>query len=327
LPFRTAMATPPESSSGFGAAKTVSVAIPTYNRADFLRQTLAGLVAQLFPRDHFEILVIDNNSTDHTAAVVAEFAGAHPALRYIREPQQGLDHARNRAIAEARGGIIVFGDDDILMAPDWLAQIAVPLLADAGTRRIGAVGGEVIPVFPDGLPDWVREWHAPLAFRPDAGPLEARHSPMGANLAFPRWVFAELGVFHTALDRAAGNYFSGGDSEMIRRVRAAGHEVWFAPGAAVRHQMPASRTTFRYAARHAFDSARSRVIDRAGQPGAAAYFAGRLPANLAKAIGFGVFALLNTLVFRSGAAKQALVRAWRSCGYLYQIPRSLCGKV
>jgi glycosyltransferase involved in cell wall biosynthesis len=304
----------------------VTVAIPTYNRADFLRQTLAGLVAQQFPRDHFEIIVLDNNSTDHTRAVVAEFASAHPAPRYLLETQQGLDYARNRAIAEARGEIIVFGDDDILVQPDWLAQMAVPLLADPA-QRIGAVGGEVIPVFPDGLPPWVAEWHSPLAFRPDLGPLEARQSPMGANLAFPRFVFAQLGLFHTALDRAAGNYFSGGDSEMIRRVRAAGLEVWFAPAAAVKHQMPASRTTFRYARRHAFDSARSRVIDRAGQPGAFNYLAGRFLGNSFKALGFTVVALLNALIFRTGAAKKALVRGWRSCGYLYQIPRSLVGKI
>src|SRR5581483_1773978 len=114
-----------------------------------------------------------------------------------------------------------------------------------------------------------------------------------------------------------------GDSEMIRRVRAAGLEVWFAPGAAVRHQMPASRTTFRYAARHAFDSARSRVMDRAGQPGAAGYFAGRFAGNAGKAAGFGILAAANGLIGRTGAAKKAAVRAWRSCGYLYQIPRSV----
>src|SRR3954467_6616476 len=83
-------------------ALKVTVAIPTYNRADFLRQTLAGLVAQQFPREHFEILVIDNNSRDHTAAVVAEFASAPTAPRYVREAKQGLDHARNRALVEAR---------------------------------------------------------------------------------------------------------------------------------------------------------------------------------------------------------------------------------
>ncbi|HVU33026.1 MAG TPA: glycosyltransferase [Opitutaceae bacterium] len=304
----------------------VTVAIPTYNRAAFLRQTLAGIVAQQFPRDHFEVIVIDNNSTDETAAVVAEFVSAQPAPRYVRETKQGLDHARNRAITEARGEILLFGDDDILVRPDWMAQMAGPLLVDSVSHRIGAVGGEVIPVFPHGLPEWVREWHAPLGFRPDPGPLSPRQCPMGANLAFPKWVFDELGPFHTALDRAAGNYFSGGDSEMIRRVRKAGYEVWFSPAAAVQHQMPASRTTFRYAARHAFDSARSRVIDRAGQPGSSGYLAGRFAGNIAKALGFAFLALGNVVIFRTGAAKKAVVRAWRSCGYLYQIPRSLIGK-
>ena len=303
----------------------VTVAIATYNRADYLRQTLAGVVAQQFPRDHFEVLVIDNDSRDHTRAVVAEFASAHPAPRYIHEPKRGLSHARNRAIAEACGELIVFGDDDILVAPDWLAQLTVPLLADSA-KLIGAVGGEVIPVFPDGLPAWIAEWHAPMAYRTDAGPLDPRHYPMGANLAFRRDVLVQMGLFEPALGRTGKNLFGGDETEMIRRIRAAGLAVWFAPAAAVQHQMPASRTTFRYAARHAFDSARSRVIDRADQAGAGSYFASRLVGNILKAIGFAALALLYTLSFQNGAAKKALVRAWRSCGYLYQISRSLVGK-
>jgi glycosyltransferase involved in cell wall biosynthesis len=304
----------------------LTVALCTYNRADFLRQTLAGLARQNFPRDQFEVLVIDNNSRDHTRTVVSEFAASSPAPRHVLETQQGLDYARNRAINEARGDIIIFGDDDILVKPDWLAQMLAPFASD-DAHKVGVVGGEVIPIFPDGLPPWVAEWHSPLAFRPDAGPLPSRHCPMGANLAIPRAVFAQVGKFHTALDRAAGNYFSGGDSEMVRRIRAAGLEIWFAPAAAVQHQMPASRTTFRYAARHAYDSARSRTIDRAAQPGGRAYLASRFFANLLKVLGYTVLALLSALILRTGDAKKSLVRAWRSCGYLYQIPRSLVGKI
>jgi hypothetical protein len=149
---------------------------------------------------------------------------------------------------------------------------------------------------------------------------------MGASLAIPRWVFTAHGRFSTALDRQGQSLFGGGDTEMIRRVRAAGLEVWFAPAASARHQMPASRTTFRYAARHAFDSARSRVIDRAGRGGAAGYLVSRFFLNLLKVPGFGIIAGLQALLFRTGQAKKALVRAWRSCGYIYQIPRSLLGK-
>jgi GT2 family glycosyltransferase len=304
----------------------VTVAIPTYNRSALLRQTLDRLARQDYPAGRWELLVIDNNSRDDTPAVVAAFASARPAPRHLLETRQGLDHGRNRAIAEARGDLIVFGDDDILMEPGWLRALVEPFIADA-EHKIGAVGGEVVPVFPDGLPPWIAEWHAPLAFRPTAGPLPPRHTPMGANLAFPRRVFAEHGLFHTALDRSGKNYFSGGDSEMIRRLRAAGLEIWFAPAAGVQHQMPAARTTFRYAARHAFDSARSRVLDRvttdrsAGRS-PAGYLASRFAGNLLKTAGFLLLALGHTLVLRCGGTQKALVRAWRSCGYLYQCARS-----
>lgn len=304
----------------------ITVAIPTYNRAELLRQTLCGITRQDFPAQEFEILVIDNNSTDNTREVVAAFAGASPPPRYVLETKQGLDHGRNRALDEAAGEIIVFGDDDILMEPDWLRQLVAPF-SGSGAEKIGCVGGEVIPVFPDGLPDWVAEWHAPLAFRADAGALAAKHSPMGANMAFPRRIFDQVGRFSTALDRSGRNLFSGGDEEMIRRVRAAGFEVWFVPAAKVQHQMPASRTTFKYAARHAFDSARSRVVDRAQRKGAVGYFFSRFIGNIFKVAGFGLVAVLNGVTFRRGEAKKALVRAWRSCGYIYQIGRSLRGKV
>ena len=121
------------------------------------------------------------------------------------EPAQGLDFARNRAIAEARGDLIVFADDDILVEPDWIARMAAPFATDPG-HRIGAAGGEVIPVFPDGLPPWVAGWHAPLGFRRDTGPVQPGQMPMGANLAVPKSVFATVGPFQTTLDRAAGNF-------------------------------------------------------------------------------------------------------------------------
>lgn len=305
-------------------APRITVAIPTYNRAKVLRQTLEGVIRQTHVPGGYEVLVIDNNSTDDTHAVVESFAHAKPAPRYVRETQQGLDHARNRAISEARGEILVLADDDILVESDWLLQLTKGFSRSEGDR-IGAVGGEVVPIFPDGLPPWVAEWHAPLDFRRDLGPLPPHQSPMGANLAFPLRVFREHGRFSTTLDRKGSALFSGGETEMLRRLRAAGLEVWFAPAARVLHQMPASRTTFRYATRHAFDSARSRVVERGAT--SFGYLASRLLGNFLKVIGFLILALLNLLILRTGDFKKSLVRAWRSCGYLYQIPRTACGRI
>jgi|GEM_PF-222165 len=372
----------------------ITVGIATYKRAPVLRQMIDCLVRQEYPPDRFELLVIDNNSPDNTRAVVAGFEmrsdlNAHPQastrgpktaspkptllqaqpekqsegaapfphrVRYIHEPQQGLGHARNRAIAEARGDLIVLPDDDILMNPNWLRTLCAPLIAEwhEGRRSIGCVAGEVVPIFPDGLPDWIREWHGPQGFRSadeGPGPLTKTAYPMGANFAFPRWIFEQLGAFSTALDRKGASFFGGGDREMLHRIYEADYAVWFVPAASVLHQMPASRT-FRYAARHAFDSARSRVVERtrlgsdkcvslgggkssnqitrAGSDMRAhtgVYLVSRFFANALKAVGFAFVALGCALIFRCGAAKKSLVRAWRCCGYLYQVPRSLFGRV
>ena len=304
----------------------ITVAICTFNRSRLLRQTLEGVSRQAYPKDAYEVLVIDNNSSDDTAAVVAEFAGTTPAPRHVLETRQGLDHARNRGITEAQGDIIIFADDDILVESDWIAQMASPFAAET-QQRVGAVGGEVIPVFPDGVPDWIAGWHRPLAYRHDAGPIPANQNPMGANLAIARSVFQEVGPFATTLDRQGDKLFSGGDEEMVRRIRAAGMAVWFVPKARILHQMPQSRTTFRYARRHAFDSARSRVVDRVSRGHAAGYLASRILVNPFKALPFLLMALAATLILRFGTAKKALVRAWRSCGYTYQAVRSLTGRI
>lgn len=307
----------------------VTVAVITYNRSRCLREALGGLVRQNYPTDRWELLVVDNNSTDDTREVVSSFALSLPAPRHIVEARQGLDHGRNRAIAEARGDFIVLVDDDILVEPDWLAQMVAPFSSESA-HRIGVVGGEVVPVFPEGVPAWLEGSHKPLAFRADPGPLPPGQAPMGANFAFPKWVFVRFGKFDTHLDRQGARLFSGGDSEMIRRVRAVGLEAWFVPGARVLHQIPASRLTFRHAMRAAFDSARSRVIDnvrylRAAGNAPFGFLLSRALGSLVKLAAFSAMALGYAAVLRTGDAKRALVRAWRSCGYLYQIARSAVG--
>jgi glycosyltransferase involved in cell wall biosynthesis len=289
------------------------------------------MVRQNYPADLWELLVVDNNSTDDTRSVVAAFSQSVPAPRFILETRQGLDHGRNRAVDEARGALIALMDDDIIVEPDWLGQMAAPFASEQAPR-IGVVGGEVIPVFPDGLPAWLEGAHRPLAFRPDAGPLPPGQTPMGANFAFPLSAFDRFGRFDTDLDRQGASLFGGGDSEMIRRIRAGGLEVWFAPGAKVLHQIPAGRLTFRYAARHAFDSARSRVVDkarllRASGRSPLGYLLSRALVSVAKAAAFLLGAAGSAVLLRSGPAKTCLVRAWRSCGYLYQIARTALGKI
>ena len=309
----------------------ITVAVITFNRSRFLRETLAGLVRQTYPPELWELLVIDNNSKDDTRDVVASFMASSPSPRHVLEMRQGLDHGRNRAIEESQGDVVVLVDDDILMEPTWLEQMVAPFSSDRA-HSIGVVGGEVVPVFPDGIPRWLEGSHRPLGFRMDPGPLPPDQVPMGANFAFPKWVFARFGSFDTSLDRKGGKLFGGGDSEMIRRIRAVGLDAWFVPGAKVLHQIPASRLNMGYALRHAFDSARSRVVDRvrtlrASNQSPYGYLSSRAFGAMLKLAGFSLTAVVCGVTLQGDNAKRAFVRTWRSCGYLYQIARSAVGLV
>ena len=121
----------------------VSVVIGTCNRAHLLKGTLEALASQVVPTClKWEIVAVDNNSRDATAQVVAAFSKTTATpVRYVFEPEPGVSRARNRGIKEARGSIIAFTDDDVLPAPDWIAQ----LLAAFDRWNAHGVGGRILP--------------------------------------------------------------------------------------------------------------------------------------------------------------------------------------
>src|SRR5688500_504515 len=107
-----------------------SVLICTYNRARLLEATLASLAAMRVPPDlHWDVIVVDNNSTDGTRAVIESHVHAFPvALRYVFEPRQGKSHALNSGAAASAAEVIAFTDDDVRIDPDWLEAAVEPLL-------------------------------------------------------------------------------------------------------------------------------------------------------------------------------------------------------
>src|SRR5215216_4801701 len=101
----------------------ISVIIPTYNRATLLRKALQSIVKQTLSKKEFEVIVIDNNSTDNTAEVVSQYAYNWNNLKYFHESSAGLHAARHRGLKESAGEILVFADDDIEALPSWLEGI------------------------------------------------------------------------------------------------------------------------------------------------------------------------------------------------------------
>lgn len=231
----------------------VTVYICTWNRARLLESTLATLRSLRIPEGvDWELLVVNNNCTDETDAVIARHAGALP-IRRLFEPQPGVSRARNCALDAARGDLILSTDDDVLVDPDWLAAF----VAAAGRWPDAAYfGGRIQPLYQKEPPRWVAANLGLLEgllvireFGPDERPLGPRECPWGANMAFRRHVL-EGRRFDVRLGRTAGLMLSGEEPQMIGELRAEGHVGVWVPGASVKHPVDPSRTTARYVWSH-----------------------------------------------------------------------------
>ncbi len=227
-----------------------SVVVCTYNRCASLVDTLEAIGGQEVSLGfRWELIVVDNNSRDDTRGTVERFAATRPdlAVRYAFEAKQGLSNARNHGIDLARGEFLVFTDDDVLPAADWL----VTLVSGMRDYDCNAAGGYIEPLWQAAPPPWLTErFHGFLAVRTDPeGPKLARSEeemPFGANLAFRRAVFDEIGRFDPHLGRK-GNVLAGGEEiDVLMRVVRSGGKVVYFPAARVKHKVEAFRVSKRY---------------------------------------------------------------------------------
>lgn len=220
----------------------ISIVVCTHNRADSLRSAVASLYdLETHGKFEYEIIVVDNASTDDTPAVIASAAQncPHP-VRGVYEARKGISAARNRGVSEAAGEWIAFFDDDQLAEKQWLAALFE--LAEA--QQVVGVGGPVRLLLPEecdrklanacrmllGESDWSDE---PI-------PYDDHRTPGAGNLMLRREVFDRIGFF----DEAVGN--RGEDTDLYRRMQRAGLSVWYAPRAVILHVIPAARLEERY---------------------------------------------------------------------------------
>ena len=236
---------------------SVTVLICTFNRARLLRETLAALQTAKLPAEcAADIVVVDNNSTDHTAAVVSESAASGPLrVTYLAEPRQGKSFALNTGLGHARGDVVALTDDDVLPGADWLTRI----VAAFREREVTFVFGKVLPRWgrvppPELLTAQGQDVWGPLALvdygnEPVTYVAESRSQrlPVGANLAFARSALVTIGGWRTDLGKVNNTLISGEDHEIFTRLRAHGlYAGYYDPANSVRHYVPASRLTRRY---------------------------------------------------------------------------------
>ena len=226
----------------------LSVVIPTYNRAVDLNATLQS-IAGLSTQEPWELVVVDNNSSDNTREVVRDAQRWYPVpLRSIFESEQGRCAALNAGIRASSGEIIVTTDDDVRVEEDWLDR-AVGGLAALDCHYIG---GKVLPIWSAPRPDWLpnrggRHWAVVALLDYGPAPVEfGRLVPLGVNMAFRREAFSRAGMWDNRLGRKAGTLLGQEVREWGLRARAAGLKGFYVPDLVIHHVIPPDRLTKRY---------------------------------------------------------------------------------
>jgi glycosyltransferase involved in cell wall biosynthesis len=242
----------------------LSVIIASHNRADLVAQALDSLVQQTVPQAEYEVIVVDNASTDHTAQVAKDKTDVIPGLRYIFEKRLGLSWARNAGMLAATGRYIAYLDDDATAEPQWIEA----LLAAFATQPAPACIGGRVELNWAGRPQSVPQRYWSLLTYLDYGtedrPLTSKEYLVGANMAFERGALLRTGGFSTDLGRQGGKLLSGEEAQIVERIRQEGGLVYYASRATVWHLVQAERTRRSWLWRRIFwDGATQPVLDGA----------------------------------------------------------------
>ena len=242
-----------------------SIVVPTFNRAADLRATLESLAA-LSVRGPWEVVIVDNNSTDDTRSVVQSATPTFPVeLIYHFEQTQGRSAALNAGILRSRGDIVVTTDDDVRVPVDWLERAGEAL----DELQCDYVGGRVLPVWGAPPPAWIpdhggRQWAVIALLDYGAAPIpfftQAHRAPLGVNMAFRRAAFDRAGLWNNDVGRKKGTLLGQEVREWMRRAQAAGLRGSYTPSLVVHHVIPADRLTKRYFRRWYYWNGVSRAL-------------------------------------------------------------------
>jgi glycosyltransferase involved in cell wall biosynthesis len=264
------------------SSMNITVIVCTYNRCDLLAKTLDRIAAQTVPEPFkWEVLVVNNNSSDQTRELVESICVKDPArFRLVSEPQQGLSYARNTGIRNARGKILVFTDDDICVESDWLWNLTSSL----HSGEWAGAGGQIMPVCLGVLPNWLTiddfKTLGPFAgFDLGAVPGPLMRPPYGGNMAYRRETFEKYGGFRVDLGRTGTSLQGREEVEFANRLLAKGEKLRYEPAAVVRHTVPKSRMSKSYVLRWYYWNGRSEVVDL-GPPTDARWKLGGVPLYL-----------------------------------------------
>ena len=228
----------------------ISVVICTYNRANFILESMQSLHTQTLSRAAFEVIIVNNNSTDHTESVCLNFIQSHPEnhFYYYTELQQGASFARNTGAKYAQSPLICFMDDDAIADADYLERIIdfFHQYPDAG-----GLGGRIIPKYIPAEPAWMSYYVASLVGNFDYSKTVSKFSPnkypLESNMIIRKNDFDAIAGFNVALPGVVGTLRIGGEGkDLFLRLKSLGRTIYYDPQIRVQHIVETSKLTKEY---------------------------------------------------------------------------------
>jgi glycosyltransferase involved in cell wall biosynthesis len=224
-----------------------SVIFCTYNREKYIYNALKSIAKQDFSYADYEIVLINNNSTDRTESICNQFREDYPKVgfRYFIETNQGLSYARNRGVKESRGNVLVFVDDDATVFESYLSSINNFLDAHP---EVNACGGPIVPVYEVEKPKWLSHYTEQLLGGAlyegeTVKPFRNGKYPGGGNSAFRKEVFEKYGLFNVELGRKGTGLIGAEEKDLYDRLTCGSEQFYYLPQMGIYHYIPEKKLT------------------------------------------------------------------------------------
>ena len=233
-----------------GDAPLLSVILCTYNRDKYIYNVLRSVAENDYPHDKYEIVLVNNNSSDNTESECQRFRADYPDIKFLYcvETNQGLSYARNRGIQESRGNLLVYVDDDATVNKAYLRTYAD--FFDKTPQAVAA-GGPILPVYETEEPSWMSHYTRQLItgrlyLGDRQRPFAHGAYPGGGNSCYRRSVFDAVGLFNVELGRKGSSLIGAEEKDLYDKMTTLGMRFYYLPTAILYHIIPPSKLTQDY---------------------------------------------------------------------------------
>jgi glycosyltransferase involved in cell wall biosynthesis len=299
----------------------LSVIFCTYNREKYLYNALKSIAKQDFPYQDYEIVMVNNNSTDSTESICKKFQEDYPQVEfhYFLETNQGLSYARNRGVKESKGDILVFVDDDATVFEFYLSSIKLFFEAHPD---VAACGGPIVPVYEIDKPKWLSHYTEQLIggalYEGDkVKPFRNGKYPGGGNSAFRKEVFEKYGLFNVELGRKGTGLIGAEEKDLYDRLTKGGEAFYYLPLMGIHHYIPEKKLSESHFRELTYSIGKSeRIRTKAASANA---FTNRVLGECKKWAG-------SVVLFFIYALKLSPAKGWKLLQFRWYVSKGLLGK-